>query len=71
VLARFGSYHRTLVPFLAGAARTPYRRFVAASVAGSALWAVVLCLAGYVCFDSVMLRRGRLTGFGNWRRGDI
>jgi membrane protein DedA with SNARE-associated domain len=42
----------------------PYRRFAAASVTGSALWAVVLCLAGYVFFDSLGLVADVVTGVG-------
>ena len=46
-LGRFVSFARALVPFLAGASRMPYRRFLPYNVAGAALWAIVIVLLGY------------------------
>jgi membrane-associated protein len=55
MFGRFAAYLRTLTPFLAGAARMPYSRFLAASIAGSSLWAAALCGLGYVAFHSLTL----------------
>lgn len=51
VAARFGPYVRTLAPFLAGAARMRYQRFLVASIVGSGLWAAALCSLGYLLFE--------------------
>lgn len=55
VLGRFGAFVRTLTPFLAGAGRMPYRRFLPASIAGSGLWAATLSTLGYVLANSLSL----------------
>lgn len=46
-LGRFVGFARALVPFLAGASRMQYRRFLPYNAGGAALWAVAIVLAGY------------------------
>jgi membrane-associated protein len=47
VLARFVPILRTFVPFVAGVANMPYRRFVAFNVVGGTLWVVGLVALGH------------------------
>ncbi len=47
LLARFMPFFRTFVPFVAGVAKMPYRRFVIFNVAGGALWVLSMVLLGY------------------------
>jgi membrane-associated protein len=47
ILARFIAIVRTFVPFVAGVGRMDYRRFLAFSVFGAALWVWSFLLAGY------------------------
>lgn len=47
LLARFVPFLRTFVPFIAGVARMPYRRFVAFNVVGGASWVASMVLLGY------------------------
>jgi membrane-associated protein len=46
---------RALMPFLAGAGRMPYRRFVVYNTPGCILWSSVFCLLGYFFGASVVL----------------
>ena len=48
VLARFVGFLRALAPFVAGAARMPYRQFLLFNVVGAWLWALSFVLLGYV-----------------------
>jgi membrane-associated protein len=52
VLARFVPIMRTFVPFMAGVAEMPYRRFVFANVFGGALWVTSLLWLGYALGQS-------------------
>ncbi len=47
VIARFIPFVRTLAPFLAGAGRMDYSRFIVYNVAGGTLWVSGFILAGY------------------------
>jgi len=48
LLARFVPIVRTFAPFVAGAARMPYRQFLVYNVAGAVVWVGGCLLAGYV-----------------------
>lgn len=52
VVARFTSFLRAVVPFAAGMAKMPYRRFIVGNAIGGILWATMLTLIGYVAGDS-------------------
>ena len=47
IIARFMPIIRTFAPFVAGVGSMTYRRFISYSVAGSILWTILFCLAGY------------------------
>jgi membrane protein DedA with SNARE-associated domain len=51
-LGRFVAFLRTAVPALAGAARLPYRTFLAYNVAGGLVWGAGSTLLGYVAGNS-------------------
>jgi membrane protein DedA with SNARE-associated domain len=46
-VGRFVGFARALVPFVAGASRMPYRRFLMYDALGAALWTVGFVLLGY------------------------
>lgn len=46
-VGRFVGFARALVPFVAGASRMPYRRFVVYDTLGAALWTVTFVVLGY------------------------
>jgi membrane protein DedA with SNARE-associated domain/membrane-associated phospholipid phosphatase len=48
LLGRFTAALRALIPGLAGMARMPYRTFLVYNLAGAALWASAVVLAGYL-----------------------
>ncbi|MBK5230497.1 MAG: VTT domain-containing protein [Thermoleophilia bacterium] len=48
LVGRFIGLVRALAPFIAGASRLPYRRFLPYDVIGSGLWAATFCMLGYV-----------------------
>lgn len=48
LLGRFVGFLRALVPFVAGASRMPYSRFLFYNAVGGALWAGSFVLLGYV-----------------------
>jgi len=47
LLGRFVGFARAVVPFLAGSARMPYRKFIPYNVLGAALWSPAMLLLGY------------------------
>ena len=47
IIARFMPFIRTFAPFVAGVGKMPYFRFITNSMAGSILWVLSFCLAGY------------------------
>jgi len=52
VIARFIGFLRALAPFVAGAARMPYRRFLFFNVVGAWAWALCFVLLGYFLGES-------------------
>jgi membrane protein DedA with SNARE-associated domain len=59
---RFIGLVRAFAPFLAGASRMPFGRFLAVDVIGAGLWAAPFCLLGFVfwqSFDRVVELAGR------------
>ena len=46
-VGRFVGFARALVPFVAGASRMPYRRFLMYDALGAALWTIGFVLLGY------------------------
>jgi membrane-associated protein len=51
-LGRFMAFFRAVVPALAGAARMPYRRFLAFNAAGGIVWGSGFVLLGYLAGNS-------------------
>ncbi len=51
-LGRFVAFFRAVMPFLAGAARMPYRRFLAYNAAGGICWGTGFVLLGYLAGNS-------------------
>ena len=47
ILGRFLPIFRTFVPFVAGIARMPYRRYIGVSILSACLWVGTLLYAGY------------------------
>jgi membrane-associated protein len=56
VAARWIPWIRTFTPIVAGVARMPYPRFLAANVAGAVTWGVGLVLLGYYAYQIEWLR---------------
>lgn len=52
LLGRLIGFLRALAPFVAGASRMPYRRFLLFNVAGAMLWAIGFVLLGFVLGES-------------------
>ena len=53
VVGRFLSLLRTLVPFLAGAAKMPFRRFLVFDALGALLWVTTFSVLGWVFWQSL------------------
>jgi membrane protein DedA with SNARE-associated domain len=51
-LGRFVAFFRAVMPALAGAARMPYRRFLAFNAAGGIIWGTGFVLLGYLAGNS-------------------
>ena len=51
-LGRFIAFFRAVMPFLAGAAHMPYRRFLAYNAAGGLVWGIGSVLLGYLAGNS-------------------
>ncbi len=65
VLGRFVGFARALSPFVAGASRMPFLRFLAFDLPAAAIWSATFVLIGFVfweSFDTVLrvARRGNL-----------
>ncbi len=56
VAARWVPWLRTVVPILAGTSRMPYRRFLAANLAGALAWGAGLLVLGYYAASRPGLR---------------
>jgi membrane-associated protein len=52
IIARFIPWIRTFTPIVAGVARMPYPRFLAANVAGALIWGAGLVALGRLAYDS-------------------
>lgn len=52
LIGRFIGFFRSLGPFVAGSARVPYLRFLAASLTGAGLWSAAFVALGYVFYRS-------------------
>lgn len=57
LVARYVPIFRTFVPFVAGLARMPYRKFVLWSVAGGTLWSTSLLWIGYYLGQTALANR--------------
>ncbi|MFN2469960.1 MAG: DedA family protein [Gaiellaceae bacterium] len=65
VVGRFIGFVRALAPFVAGASRVPYTRFLGASLLGAGLWSAAFVALGYVFWRSLdqaleIAKRGNL-----------
>jgi membrane protein DedA with SNARE-associated domain len=52
IIGRFIGFVRALAPFVAGASRVHYGRFLAASLAGAGLWSAAFVALGYIFWRS-------------------
>lgn len=60
VLGRWAAALRALIPGIAGMSGMPQRQFTVANVAGGALWAGTVAVAGYLAGASYRVLEGRL-----------
>jgi undecaprenyl-diphosphatase len=52
LIGRFVGFLRAMAPFVAGASRMPYRRFLLYNALGGVVWAAALVLLGYFLGES-------------------
>jgi undecaprenyl-diphosphatase len=52
LVGRFIGFVRAMAPFVAGASRMPFRRFIPYDVVSAGLWSATFCLLGYVFWQS-------------------
>ena len=64
VMGRFVGFFRALVPFVAGAARMPYPRFLCYNAVAATLWATAITLFGYFVGGSWELIQRRVGNGG-------
>lgn len=60
VVARWIPWVRTFTPILAGVSEMPYRRFLAANLAGAVCWGAGLTVLGYLAADAPGVRGASL-----------
>jgi membrane protein DedA with SNARE-associated domain len=60
---RFVGFLRALVPFLAGASRMPYARFLAWNAAGAVVWAPLCIVLGFFAGESYRLIEAQIGRF--------
>jgi membrane protein DedA with SNARE-associated domain len=68
LVGRFVGFVRPLAPFVAGASRMPFRRFLPYDVVGSGLWASTFALLGYVSWRNID-RAGQIASRGTFALG--
>ncbi|MBP6857805.1 MAG: DedA family protein [Candidatus Pacebacteria bacterium] len=64
VLSRFVPIVRTIAPFLAGASRMNYKKFVAFSLLGAMLWGSIVTTLGYFLAKYIDVAHIEYIGFG-------
>jgi membrane protein DedA with SNARE-associated domain/membrane-associated phospholipid phosphatase len=52
LIGRFIGFVRALAPFIAGASKMPFRKFLPYDVLGAGAWAATFCVLGYVFWQS-------------------
>lgn len=70
-LGRFTVALRVMIPGLAGMAGMPYRRFLAANMAGGAAWGALMATAGYLAGNSWRTVEHYVTGAGAALTGGV
>lgn len=70
-LGRFTVALRVMIPGLAGMAGMPYRRFLAANMAGGAAWGALMATAGYLAGNSWRTVEHYVTGAGAGLTGGV
>ncbi len=53
IVGRFLGFVRPIAPFIAGASRMPFRRFLPYDVLAAGAWATTFCVLGYVFWQSI------------------
>jgi membrane protein DedA with SNARE-associated domain len=70
VIGRFIGVVRALAPFVAGASRMPFARFLPYDIVGSGLWASAFVLLGYVSWRNID-RAGEIASRGTFAIGAL